>query len=101
MIVYLWDACGLDRRARGVTDAGKAHALQLAEEALRSAGVAEVLVEEACAVLGIRTLEHGYQRTGVVWRGRITHVGGRVAWNRLTTVGAASALPAASAGGAP
>ena len=88
MIVWLWDAYGPERRVRGVTDGGEEHALRAAEEALRTAAAAEVVIEKAYATLDTTTLENGYQRTGEGRHGRITHAGGPVAWDRLTAADA-------------
>jgi hypothetical protein len=83
VIVWVWDARGPDRAAGGVTDGGEKRARKLARASLLSTGASEVLIEQAYAQLGIKTLNYGYARTGDGWRGHRTS-SGRVTWRRFT-----------------
>jgi hypothetical protein len=66
VIVWLWDAPGLARTARGVTD-DEATARRAAETCLRSGQARSAAVEKAHAVLGVRSLTSGHERTGDGW----------------------------------
>jgi hypothetical protein len=67
MIVYLWDAPGPARTARGIS--GDETAARQAAEACLLAGHARTArVEAAVAVLEAGTLESSYRRTGTGWQ---------------------------------
>jgi len=95
VIVWVWDARGPACGQGGVSDDEK-RARRLARESLLSTGASEVLVEQASAELGIRTLNHVYVRTGRGWRGHLTP-SGRVTWRRFTAVGTVRERTAAGA----
>lgn len=78
MIVWLWDADGPARTARGVTD-DEAAARHAAEACLRSGQARAAAVEQARAVLGMESLTSGYQRTGSGWTGECRQ-DGRISW---------------------
>jgi hypothetical protein len=84
MTVWLYDACGPERRVRGVTD-DEGRARRLARESLRSVDASTALVEQALTALDATTLINGYVRTGQGWQARLTPRG-RIAWKRLTVV---------------
>jgi hypothetical protein len=86
MIVWVWDARGPGGSSAGVTGGNEERARRLARESLLSAGASEVVVEQASAELGIRTLNHVYVRTGYGWCGHLTPAG-RVSWRRFAPVG--------------
>ena len=77
MTVWLWDACGSDRRGLGVTD-DETTARLAAEACLRSGGADTARVERALLMSGARGLTPGYQRTGRGWTARRRD--GRVTW---------------------
>ena len=79
MIVYLWDAPGPARTARGVTSS-EARARQAAETFLTGGQATEAVVEKAILGLGAGSMTYGYQRTGPAWHALLTD--GRVTWIR-------------------
>ena len=81
MIVWLWDASGSARVVRGVTD-DEATARNAAETCLRSGQARSAAVEKAHAVLGIRSLASGYERTGDGWTAE-RRQDGRISWTPL------------------
>jgi len=81
VIVWLWDAAGPARTARGVTD-DEATARRAAERCLRSGQARSAAVEKAHAVLGVRSLTSGYERTGDGWTAECRH-DGRISWMPL------------------
>lgn len=81
MIVWLWDADGPARTARGVTG-DEAAARHAAEACLRNGQARSAAVEQAHAVLGMESLTTGYQRTGNGWTAKCCH-DGRISWMRF------------------
>lgn len=81
MIVWLWDAPGPARTARGVTD-DEATARRAAETCLRSGQAHSAAVEKAHAVLGVRSPASGYERTGDGWTAE-RRQDGRISWTPL------------------
>lgn len=81
MIVWLWDAPGPTRAARGVTD-DEATARRAAETCLRSGQARSAAVEKAHAVLGVRSLTSGYERTGDGWTAECRQ-DRRISWTPL------------------
>lgn len=81
MIVWLWDAPGPARAARGVTD-DEATARRAAETCLRSGQARSAAVEKAHAVLGVQSLTSGYERTGDGWTAECRQ-DGRISWMPL------------------
>jgi hypothetical protein len=79
VIVWLWDAPGPARTARGVTDS-EARVRQAAEDLLFSGQATGAIVEEAVLGLGAGTMTYGYQRTGQAWHALISE--GHVTWTR-------------------
>ena len=87
VILYLWDAPGPARAARGVTSS-EAHARQAAEAFLIGGQASDASVEKAILGLGAGSMTYGYQRTGVAWHALL--IGGRVTWTRSAAPLAAS-----------
>ncbi len=87
MIVYLWDAPGAARTARGVTSS-EARARQAAETFLTGGQATDATVEKAILSLGAGSMTYGYQRTGQAWHALLT--GGQITWTRPTARLAAS-----------
>lgn len=81
MIVWLWDAPGPARTARGVTD-DEATARRAAETCLRSGQARSAAVEKAHAVLGVRSLTSGYERTGDGWTAKCRQ-DSQISWTPL------------------
>lgn len=81
MIVWLWDASGSARVTRGVTD-DETTARHAAETCLRSGQARSAAVEKAHAVLGVRSLTSGYERTGDGWTAE-RRQDGRISWTPL------------------
>jgi hypothetical protein len=81
VIVWLWDADGPARAARGITDDVGA-ARHAAEACLRSGQARCAAVEQARAVLGTESLTSGYQRTGNGWTGE-RRQDGQISWTPL------------------
>jgi hypothetical protein len=78
VIVWLWDANGPARTARGVTD-DEARARAGAEAFVRSGHANVARVERALARLGIESLTSDYVRMGDGWIVE-HHRDGRIAW---------------------
>ena len=87
MIVYLWDAPGPARTARGVTSS-EARARQASENFLIGGQATDAVVERAILGLGAGSMTYGYQRTGPAWHALLTD--GRVMWTRAAARLAAS-----------
>ena len=87
MIVYLWDAPGPARTARGVTSS-EARARQAAETFLTGGQAAGAVVEKAILCLGAGSMTYGYQRTGQAWHALL--IDGGVTWTRSAARLAAS-----------
>ena len=87
MIVYLWDAPGPARTARGVTSS-EARARLAAETCLIGGQATDAVVEKAILGLGAGSMTYGYQRTGPAWHALLS--GGRVTWSRSAAPLAAS-----------
>jgi hypothetical protein len=81
MMIWLWDAYGPVRTARGITD-DRDRAITLAETCLSSGQAAIARVEGAVLILGTHTLTSGYRRTGEGWRGRCGDSG--IQWEPFT-----------------
>jgi hypothetical protein len=81
VIVWLWNAPGPARAARGVTD-DEATARRAAETCLRSGQARSAAVEKAHAVLGVQSLTSGYERTGDGWTAECRQ-DGRISWMPL------------------
>ena len=81
MIVWLWEAPGPARAARGVTD-DEATAWRAAETCLSSGQARFAAVEKAHALLGVRSLTSGYERTGDGWMAECRQ-DGRISWTPL------------------
>lgn len=79
MIVWLWDAPGPARTARGVTGS-EARARQAAEDLLFGGQATDAVLEEAVLGLGAGTMTYGYQRTGRAWYALLSN--GHVTWTR-------------------
>ena len=87
VILYLWDAPGPARTARGVTSS-EARARQAAETFLTGGQATDAIVEKAILCLGAGSMTYGYQRTGPAWHALL--IDGRVTWTRSTARLAAS-----------
>jgi hypothetical protein len=79
VIVYLWNACGPTRTARGVTDS-EARSRQAAETLLIGGQATDAVLEKAFLGLGEGSMTYGYQRTGLTWHALLSD--GRVTWTR-------------------
>jgi hypothetical protein len=79
VIVYLWDACGPARTARGVTDS-EVHARQAAEGLLIGGQATDAVLEKAFLGLGAGSMTYGYQSAGPAWHALLSD--GRVTWTR-------------------
>jgi len=80
VIVYLWDACGPTRTARGVTDS-EARARQAAETLLIGGQATDVVLQKAFLGLGAGSMTYDYQRTSLAWHALLSDRG--VTWTRL------------------
>jgi hypothetical protein len=81
VIVWLWDAPGPDRCARGVT-LDYARAREAARACLTAEQAATALVQAAKLVAGSDVLDPYYVRFGRRWQGRRT-MGGEIRWDPL------------------
>jgi hypothetical protein len=79
VIVYLWEACGPVRTARGVTGS-EARARRAAETLLISGQATDAVLEKAILGLGTGSMTYGYQRTGLAWHALL--IDGRATWTR-------------------
>jgi hypothetical protein len=79
MIVWLWDAPGPARTARGV-NGSEARARQAAEALLTGGQATGAVLEQAVLGLGAGSMTFGYQRTGRAWHALLRD--GRVTWTR-------------------
>jgi len=87
VIVYLWDAPGPARTARGVTST-EARARQACETILIGGQATDAVVEKAVLGLGAGSMTYGYVRTGLAWHALL--IDGCVTWTRSTARLAAS-----------
>lgn len=87
VIVWLWDAPGPGRTARGVTGS-QTRARQAAEAILTAGQATTAALEQAVLGLGAGSMTYGYQRTGQAWHARLSD--GHITWTRSAPHFAAS-----------
>ena len=95
MMVYLWDALGLNCHRSGVSGS-LGGALDAAGEWLVSRRASSARVEVALLGICPQTLEPLYERTGQAWQARHGE-GGRVRWEPPALAQACGGAPATAA----